>query len=303
MKRTLQALFLSLLAVQVLVAGQGADAKRVLAELRAALGGEDKLAAVKSVSIEGQVSRSRPDGTSGTSDFELAFELPDKYMRSDVYGNVGGTELKRRSGFNGGESFEEMDAPPMMGGGGMHVMRLGPGAAAAGGHASPEQLEKQRQLNLASSRREFARLAVGMLGTSFSPLPVEFKYAGQAEAADGKADVLELQGPEGFAAKLFVDSTTHLPLMLSWMDREPMRMQITGSMPSQEEMAQRMKEAEANRRTVEYRMFYADFKNVSGVNLPTKVQRMMDGLPYEEMAFEKIKVNTKIDARKFQVVK
>ena len=39
MRRTIQALFLSLLAAEVLVVGQGADARRVLTELRAALGG------------------------------------------------------------------------------------------------------------------------------------------------------------------------------------------------------------------------------------------------------------------------
>src|SRR5262245_39858847 len=126
MRRTLQAVFLSLLAVEVLVAGQGADAKKVLSDLRAALGGEDKLNAVKTVAVEGRVTRSRPDGTSSASDFELAFELPDKFMKSDVFANLGGTDLKRRSGFNGSESFDETDAPPGMmgGGGGMHIMRM-----------------------------------------------------------------------------------------------------------------------------------------------------------------------------------
>ncbi|HXT71169.1 MAG TPA: hypothetical protein VN700_15505 [Vicinamibacterales bacterium] len=333
MKRTAQALFLSLLAVQVLVAGQGADAKRVLSELRAALGGEDKLSAVKTVSIEGQVSRPQPNGTSSSSSFEMAFELPDKFMKSDVFANLGGTDLKRRSGFNGTESFEEMDAPPMMGGGGgMHIMRMSPGGATPGGQATPEQVERQRAQNLSIARREFARLTVGMFGTSFSPLPLEFKYAGQAESKDGKADVLELQGPDGFAAKLYVDGKTHLPLMLTWMDKEPLRITMGpggGAMGGgnvqvfsgggggagaqrmtpedaarmQQEMADRMKEAQAKLRTVEYRTFYTDFKNVSGVNLPTKIQNMMEGLPTAEMSFEKIKVNGKIDANKFKVVK
>ena len=225
MRRTIQAIFLSLLAAEVLVVGQGADAKRVLTELRAALGGEDKLNAVKSVAIEGQVTRSRPDGTSSASDFELAFELPDKYMKSDVYANINGTQLKRRSGFSGAESFEDMDAPPgMMGGGGMHVMRMSPGGAMPGGKATPEQIEKQRAQLLTISRREFARLALGMFGSSFSPMPLEFKYAGQAESSDGKADVLEVQGADGFTAKLFVDGKSHLPLMLTWMDKEPLVM-------------------------------------------------------------------------------
>ena len=328
MRRTIQALFLSLLAAEVLVVGQGADAKRVLTELRAALGGEEKLSAVKTVAIEGQVTRSGPEGASMSSDFELAFELPDKYMKSDVFANLGGTQLKRRTGFNGAEAFEEMDAPPgMMGGGGMHVMRMSPGGAMPGGQATPDQLAKQRAQILTISRREFARLALGMFGSSFSPMPLEFKYAGQAESPDGKADILEVQGADGFTAKLFVDGKSHLPLMLTWMDKEPLTMtmgpggtsfsggnvQVVGGSRSvtspedaarmQEEMAERMKQAEANRRIVEYRMFYADYKGVDGVKLPTRIQRMMSGLPTEELALEKIKVNGKIDPNKFKVAK
>ena len=71
----------------------------------------------------------------------------------------------------------------------------------------------------------------------------------------------------------------------------------------EQEMAERMKQAEANRRTVEYRMFYADYKAIDGVKLPTRIQRMMEGLPTEEMALEKIKVNGKIDPNKFKVAK
>lgn len=299
MRRMFQAVVISVLAVPVLVSGQGADAKRVLSELRAALGGEEKLGAVKTVAIEGQVTRPGRDGTSNSSHFEMAFELPDKFMKSDVFAVMNGNQLMRRSGFSGAEGFEDMDAPPGMmggGGGGMHVMRMGPGGGTPGGQASPEQIAKQRAQSLTINRREFARLALGMFGASYSPLPLEFKHAGQAEAQDGKADVIEVQGPDGFAAKLFVDGKSRLPLMLSWMDREPLRIQMS---PGQD-MAELQRQAEANRRTVEFRMFYADYKSFDGVKLPTRIQRMMDGIATEEMALEKIKVNTKIDASKFK---
>lgn len=331
MKRTLQAIFLSLLAAEVLIVGQGEEARRVLSQLRAALGGEDKLAAVKTVAIEGQVTRSTSNGTSNASDFELAFELPDKFMKVDVFASMNGMALKRRTGFNGSEAIEEVDAPPAMGGGGMHIMRMTPGGPLPGGQATPEQVEAQRKQLLAASRREFTRLTLGMFGASFEAFPVEFKYAGQAESQDGKADVLEVIGPDGFTAKLFVDGKTHLPLMLSWMDKEPLRMTMgpggasvaggggggnvqmvtsgaRGGSPEEieklrQEMAERVKQAEANRRTVEFRMFYGDYKAFGGVKLPTRIQRMMDGLPTEELALENVKVNAKIDASKFRVIK
>jgi hypothetical protein len=299
MKRTLQAVFLGLLAAQVLVVGQGADAKKVLAEVRAALGGEQALAAVKTLALQGQVTKSRPDGNSMSSDFEMALEHPDKFMKKEVFANIGGTDLKRRSGFNGNDAIEEMDAPPSMGGGGMHVMRMSP-TGPMNGAATPEQLAAQRQQLLASSRRDFARLALGLFASSTDAFPVEFVYAGQAESPDGKADVLDVKGPDGFAAKFFIDGRTRLPLMLTWTDREPLRVMMTSPDQSMEQL---MKEAEAKRRTVEYRMFYGEYKTFDGVKVPTKIQRMVDGFATEEIAVEKVKVNSKIPASAFQVVK
>jgi hypothetical protein len=329
--RVIQAVVLTVLAAQVLAASQGADAKRVLSELRAALGGEDKVAAVKPLAVQGQSSRVGPDGSTSTaSDFEWNIELPTKFVKREMFANLGGQKLYRRVGFNGANVIEENDMPSGMTGGGGHmvVRSMGPGMAGPGGTATPEQVAAQKAQTLTVARRDFVRLMLGMLGASSEALPVEFTYAGQAEAPDGKADVLEVRGADGFVAKFFVDGKTRLPLMLSWMDKEPLRMTMGpggGTMSAgnvqvfsgsgaaarspedvarmQQEMADRMKEAEAKRRIVEYRMFYSDYKPFNGVKMPTKIQRMTDGLPTEELSLENIKVNSRIDAAKFQAGK
>lgn len=329
MKKTIQAVFLTLLAAQVLVVGQGADVKKIVADIRAALGGEEKLAALRTIAVEGQVSKVVNESTSAGSDFELAIELPGKYMKQEVFANLGGMQLKRRVGFNGKDVIEDMDAPPSMGGN-VHIMRA-PGVGMVGGTASPEALDKQRAQLMVSSRREFARLMVGMTAGTSPEFPIEFVYAGQAEARDGKADILDVKGPDGFSARLFVDGKTHLPLMLTWMDKEPISMVVTNdgrggarSMGSgmvvtgtvmngggsaedaakmRDDMAARMAEAEAKRRVVEYRLFYGEYKAVDGLKMPTKVQRMVDGIATEEMTLDKIRLNQKIDPAKFAVVK
>ena len=181
-----------------------------------------------------------------------------------------------------------------------------------------------RAAALQSARREFARFVVGMLGTSVSVYPLEFSYAGQAESAEGKADVLQIKHTDGFTAKIFIDTASRLPLMLSWMDKEPLVMapmtitregaqasgsggvQVVRGGSSQEEIErlrreqqERIKEAEARRQVVEYRMFYADYKAVDGVKLPTRIQRMIAGRPVDELVLEKLKVNPKLDAKTF----
>lgn len=319
MKRVMQSAFVLALAVPALAIGQGPEVMRIVSGMRAALGGEDALAGVKTVAIEGSLTRPRPDGTSSASDIELLVELPDRYVRKEVFAQMGPTQITRRTGFNGADLIEEVDTPPSAGGG--MIMRFGSGAAMPGGQATPEQIEKQRQATLLANRREFARLSLGMFGAAPSAYPLEITYGGQAESADGKADILELKHQDGFAGRLFVDASTHLPLMLTWMDKEPLRLQVGGPgniqvlgggghRPSPEEidkirqeMEQRMKEAEANRRTVEYRVFYGEYRSVNGVRLPSKIQRMVDGTPAEELAFENIKVNSRIDAGKFRAGK
>src|SRR4029079_19077875 len=56
----------------------------------------------------------------------------------------------------------------------------------------------------------------GMFASSFASYPLTFSFVSQAEAPQGKADVIDVRGPGNFAARLFVMSDTHLPIMLSW---------------------------------------------------------------------------------------
>jgi hypothetical protein len=329
MKRAFHFVLVTVLAAEALVIGQGPDAAKVLADVRAALGGDANLAAVTGMSIQGRSTRSMGDRTT-TNDFEMAIELPDKFVKKEVIAVVGTSNIARTSGFNGEGLIEVVDTPPSMGGG-MFITRMS-GTAPGGMQATPEQIEVQRKALLASNKREFARLALGMFAASSPVFPVEFTYAGEAESPDGKAYVIDVKGADGFAARLFVDSKTRLPLMLTWMDKEPLRMTMGpggGSVTSgggatvmshgaqvssgpltaeqvekmRKEMEERAKEAEATRRMVEYRVFYGDYKPFAGVQLPTRIQRMIDGKPTEELSFEKIKINPKFDSKKFEVTK
>ena len=328
MKRTLQAVGLAIFAAQALVVGQSSEVTRVLSQIRTALGGDAKIAAVKTIAVEGQAMRPAPDGSTAAQPFEMIFDIPAtgvRFVKQDVVMSMGnGMTISRRSGFAGNTAIDQTDLPPGMGDG-MRVMRAGPGGPIDPATATPDQLAKRQAEQLQTNRREFARMAIGMLGTTTSAYPVEFTYAGQADSGDGKADVLEIKSADGFTAKLYVDGKTHLPLMLAWMDKEPLRMTVNSGgatfvsggggavrtvsssggqaidpAQAQADMAARMKEAEANRKTVEYRLFYADYKaQDGGVKMPTRLQRMVDGLPTDELILEKIRLNGKIDEAKF----
>ena len=56
---------------------------------------------------------------------------------------------------------------------------------------------------------------------SFPAYPLTFTYVGEAEAPQGKADVLDAKGPNNFTLRLFINSETHLPIMVSWTPPAP----------------------------------------------------------------------------------
>jgi hypothetical protein len=55
-------------------------------------------------------------------------------------------------------------------------------------------------------------------------------------------------------------------------------------------MLARMREAEARRRTVEFRALYSDFKTIDGIKVPTRIVHMIDGVQTEELRWERVRV-------------
>jgi hypothetical protein len=305
------------------VLAQERDAAAVLESVRAALGGEPRLSAVSSATVEGRMTRVRPDGTPLTSDFEMFFELPDKFVKRTVVGQLGDAPVMRRVGFNGADPIDEVDGSmASRAGGGRVVFGRGPGAMAAG-TATPEA----RAEALLASRREHARLLLGMLGQRSPVYPFELRYEGRAEADGITADILEVTAADGFVGQLFVDASSGLPLMISWMDREPPAGQMMagsggGAMtggrgagpavigpggrgaPPQGgpgDATPSQCQADTERRMVEHRLFYADYRNVDGLRLPRRIQLMIDGAPTEELLIDRVRINRRIPAETFRV--
>ena len=204
MAKTIRLLTLaSVVAAQAILAAQGGDADKILAAARQALGGDKKLDAVKSLAIEGRAMRISPAGTSTESDFEVAIELPDKFMRRDVVANMGNMSIYRNSGFNGDGVINEIDAPPQLAGGGGNVVMfrsVGPGrhhddrrvwrddhvrrgadARAAGGRAEGDA--RQRQAGLRAHRARHVRQVAGGL-----PAHHDVRRAGRIARRQGRRD-------------------------------------------------------------------------------------------------------------------
>lgn len=303
MRRAFEWAMVGVAAAGTWAAAQGRDADGMLARVRQALGGDQKLAAVRTLELNGRSTRVDGGQSLPAADYAVAMELPDKFVEKGVMAQMGSVAITRTSGFNGEGVIEAIEAPPAMGG--VSIMRVGPGSPPPGVTPTPEQAEAMHRGALAAAHEAFARIALGVFAASPSVFPLEFADAGQAESPDGTADVLAVTGPDGFAARLFVDTRTHLPLMLSWTAPEPLRLARMGGgqgqVPTDAERARMLADARANRRTVEYRLYYGDYRSVSDITLPFHLQRSIDGQLTEDITFDRIRVNHPIDPHLFAV--
>lgn len=311
------------LTVEPPAAAQQSDAKaqEIVAAARKALGGEQKLASVKALSMKGTYRRELaapaaggggqmmimvgpggPGATQMAGDIEMDVVFPDKFLKVDTQNGI--AAITRMEGFDGDRPLLSVQSNSP------HVRIMADNPA-----ADPERAK----VALDRARGELARLLLGMIAGPQPGFAVTYSYAGSAESPDGKADAIDVKGPDGFAARLFIDVETHLPLMLTYTAPEARvitRMAAPGARPggtktrtpadlTPEERERIEKERQALEaeppKMVEYRLFFSDYRDVGGVSLPHRIVRGTTSATTEEWEVKSYKVNPTIKADRFSV--
>jgi hypothetical protein len=147
-----------------------------------------------------------------------------------------------------------------------------------------------------TTREEFARLILGAFAAAPPAFPLTFAYAAEAEAPEGKADVLDVTGPANFSARFVVQRETHMPVMLMWQAPGP-----TGRSPGASTAGSGRGGPPAS---AEHRLYYADYRAVNGgVKWPFRIRHAVAGATVEETTFDRVSINAKIDPKKFETLK
>jgi hypothetical protein len=236
------------------------QADAIVAAAREALGGASRVASLKSFVATGRTRQVQGDNLVPI-EFELACEWPDKcYRRDEIPARESGPTT---IGFNG-DSLIQLPVPPA------------PVPDAA------------RAARLAQAKPDFARLTLGLFLGTLPDFPITFSYAGEAEAPQGKADILDVKGPADFSARVFVFRESHLPIMLTWQAAAPARGRAAGPAPAG---------------PVENRIYFADYRDADGFKFPYRLRRAAGADTTEETTFDRFRVNAKIDPKKFEVRK
>jgi len=297
---------------------------------REALGSEKQIAAVKTVVASGRTRQVQGDNLVPI-EFEINIELPDKYVRTDeIPARESGPTIR---GFNGSQLIQAPDTAPGRGAapgparGAPADARGTTPPAAGGGNAGPAGGVPPDPT--APVKQDFVRLTLGMFASSFNAYPLTFSYAGVAEAPEGKADVIDVKGPANFTARLFINSQTHIPLMLSWTTPPNLVPLTPGQAPPpnlppgsitfeapgpapgptatpeerqkfQQDVAAARAKAMQQARPTENRIYYADYRDVNGLKFPFRIRRAVGATTTEETTFDRFRINSKIDPRKFE---
>jgi hypothetical protein len=256
-------------------------AEQLMAQARAALGGEKNLNKVQGLTATGTYQRTMQDRQlSGEVTIDL--QLPDTLLRTESMSPFGDVLLITGQGVNGEKllrSQRTMNAPP--------------GAGIRGPEPPTGEAEAQAIRN---ARADLARTALVFLLASPGSLPLEFSAGGEAEADEGKADVVDVKGAGNFAAKILLDQKSHRPLMLMYRGVAPRVMIQTqqglppGAGPGRGELPHDATALPAPQ-LVDITLYLDDYQVVDGVMLPHRLARSVDGKPTEETRFKTIKIN------------
>jgi hypothetical protein len=264
-------------------------AEQLLAQARAALGGEKNLNKVQGLTATGTYQRTMQDRQlSGEVTIDL--QLPDKLLRTESMSPMGDMTIVTEQGLNGEKLLRNqrtLNGPPGM------MVRMG---AAPAGDAEAQAIR--------NAHAELARTALAFLLASPASLPLEFSAGGEAESDEGKADVLDAKGGGNFATRILLDQKSHRPLMLMYRGVAPRVMIQTQQGPPRDggrgrgEPSHDAPAAPAPQ-VVDITLYLDDFKSVDGVMLPHHWARSIDGKPTEEMTFKTITINPAFKADTF----
>lgn len=308
------------------LAQEANKAVEILAAARKAIG-DKKLDAMKTFSVQSSLQRN-VNNMQMNSDVEIVLDLPDKYLRQETPSGGSGMMMVAGggvSGFNGDRPLQKIQGGSSMPAGGGMIIRMGGGPGmldGSGEKPTPEQIEQMTKSILRGSRVEASRLMLGWFATAHPTANAEYAYAGEAESPDGKAYVIDVKNADNLAVRLFIDEQTHLPLMVTYRGPQPRMMTSNMSVPapaagsgahvvtsggSEEDRKKALADAEKQLQEmqrqapamVDYAVFFEDWREVDGVKFPFKMRRAMAGTTTEEWTVNKVKVNPKVDPKRF----
>lgn len=294
-------------------------ALELLGQARAAIGGESAINSIQNLSLKGKVRKliqlpGQPERELN-GEFEMSMVLPDRLMKMErlKFGEAGDARTPAIEG-------QEVKVRDFK----VKVIR---------GEENAAMQNEMRQ----HEHAEIARYMLGLLLTPPPSLKAAYNYAGEGDVTGTRCDIIEVSGESGFALKLYLDKSSHLPLMMSYqgsLPRIPFNKIIRGDGPVNiEEDADEnihfrqqgeasedapdviiIRKGKDNEAPAEGRKFtlpvpppenaeiqirFSDFRSVGGVLLPHTLTQTVNGQVDTIWTVEKYEINSPTINEKF----
>lgn len=300
-------------------------AQSILSESRKAIGGEDKLAAIKTLEIKGIARRGATD-VNLEGDLTISVERPDKYLRKeaiilgnaaiDIVEGLNGSQAWQEQKFSGNMNFGNDDGGGNRGGGnrggGFPNQQQQQANAAP---ADPAAQAAQEQAQLVARQTEVARVVLAILMTTDRPV----RYIGQAASPQATAEVIEMDVPDGNPVRILIDTKTYMPLMLTWtgVAQDPIAQLagrigfrgrgrgnrggfFGGNRGNQPQQTAKVVSADELAKPTTLRMYLSEYKVVNGIKLPHLITRGSGDQVTEEWEIKSYKINPNLKADTFK---
>jgi hypothetical protein len=292
---------------------RAAKAQELLTQARAALGQSARLDEIKTLSVSGKSRRLTHTASGSPTSFvsigaegmdmdptvlgaknikehykdgkvEYDFALPDKFRWQED------NERTQIIGFFDGEQYWRK-AP------------LGPYPMILP-MPNPRLAEQGKQMLHA----QYAPITLGLLLLPPPGCLLEYSYAGEKPFQQTVAEVITITGAGNFKTELYLDQTTHRPLLLRFVVGGVMRpaMVMTPAGTSREEALRQLEIAKEQaaakppgQQEREKLILFEDYRAVDGVLFPHKISTQINGKLIEELILTKFKVNQPIKPEKF----
>lgn len=289
-RRHSRSLVIAVLSLASAGAAHAQDAARgasLMAEARAALGGEDKLRAVKTLEMKSEFKRTAGQNILG-GELEIRVERPGKMRRDeDLTPPGGGPAIVRTEVLNGADVWDENSGAGGFGGFGGRGGGRGFGgrgrdqagqAAGAPGAARAIDPAQIKEFQRRTRQADLSRFTLMWLLDTDAPVA----WVGTAESPDGKADVLEITLAQGAPIRLFLDQGSHMPLMMTWQGAAgPGGRRGRGDDPAPPQPVAPPTQ----------QMTLGEYKTVNGIKLPHHITRGANGRTIEEWTVKGYKLN------------
>lgn len=308
-----------------LIEGVGAKFKsderalELLRQARQAVGGEQSITAVRSMTITGRVTKTFDfDGTPKIEqgDWEMNLQLPNQISKT----------MKLRREGAGGEKLENIEKdvivvrqsgelkdrvmlPTEAGGekkratfivrdnGGEKVVTNGDGTNVEAKRVLIDKIAGAGAFH----QNELFRTTLALLLTQPQGVEVSYKYAGEGSVDGANCDIVEALA-NGSSIRLYLDKSSHLPVMMTYLAPKPFMIKIK----KEDAKADGNGDVKVFREKMpapelaEFQIKFSDYRSVGGVQLPHRWTQTIGGKEDETIEITAYDLNPANIADKFK---